>query len=48
MATRGHHLLRADRRFATGGGLLGRLAAPAYGRIVEAIVRSATRLPVSQ
>jgi cyclopropane-fatty-acyl-phospholipid synthase len=39
MASRGHHLLRADRRFATGGGLLGRLAAPAYGRIVEAIDR---------
>ena len=34
MASRGEHLLRADRRFATGGGLLGRLAAPFYGRII--------------
>jgi cyclopropane-fatty-acyl-phospholipid synthase len=29
VASRGDHLVRADRRFATGAGLLGRLAAPA-------------------
>ena len=35
MATRGAHLLKADRTFATGGGLLGRLAAPAFRRVIE-------------
>ena len=35
MATRGEHLLKADRGFATGGGLLGRLAAPAFSRVVD-------------
>lgn len=35
MATRGSHLLNADRSFATGAGLLGRLAAPAFARIVD-------------
>ncbi|CAA9514865.1 MAG: Cyclopropane-fatty-acyl-phospholipid synthase [uncultured Sphingomonas sp.] len=35
MATRGEHLLKADRVFATGGGLLGRLAAPAFARVLE-------------
>lgn len=39
MASRGHHLVKADRRFATGGGLLARLAAPATGRVVEQIDR---------
>lgn len=39
MASRGQHLLRADRRFATGGGLLGKLAAPAYARILDQIDR---------
>ncbi|MEO7563759.1 MAG: cyclopropane-fatty-acyl-phospholipid synthase family protein [Sphingomicrobium sp.] len=39
MATRGRHLVRADRRFATGGGLLGQLIAPAYERIVDQIDR---------
>jgi len=34
MATRGQHLLSADRRFATGGGLLG-LAAPAFSRVID-------------
>ena len=39
MASRGQHLVRADRRFATGGGLLARLAAPAYARVVDQIDR---------
>ena len=34
MASRGAHLLNADRTFATGGGLVGRLAAPAFRRVV--------------
>jgi cyclopropane-fatty-acyl-phospholipid synthase len=37
MATRGEHLVRADRRFATGGGLLGRLAAPGFSRVLDLI-----------
>ncbi len=35
MATRGSHLLNADRSFVTGAGLLGRLAAPAFARILD-------------
>ena len=35
MATRGSHLLNADRNFVTGAGLLGRLAAPAFARILD-------------
>lgn len=35
MATRGEHLVRADRRFATGAGLLGRIAAPGFKRILD-------------
>lgn len=35
MAPRGQHLVRADRRFATGGGLIGRLAAPAFRKVVD-------------
>jgi len=35
MASRGAHLLNADRTFATGGGLIGRAAAPAFRRIVD-------------
>ena len=35
MATRGQTLLAADRRFATGGGLIARLAAPAFRHIVD-------------
>ncbi len=35
MSSRGDHLVRADRRFATGGGLLSRLAAPAFARILD-------------
>jgi cyclopropane-fatty-acyl-phospholipid synthase len=35
MASRGDHLLQADRTFATGAGLLGRLAAPAFARVLD-------------
>ena len=37
MAARGDHLVRADRGFATGGGLLVRLAAPAFARVLDRI-----------
>jgi cyclopropane-fatty-acyl-phospholipid synthase len=36
---RGEHLVRADRGFATGGGLLARLTAPALGRVLDQIDR---------
>src|SRR5438270_3805518 len=32
MATRGRHLVRGDRGFATGGGLVARLLAPTFAR----------------
>jgi cyclopropane-fatty-acyl-phospholipid synthase len=35
VASRGDHLVRADRRFATGAGLLGRLVAPLFARLVD-------------
>ena len=35
MATRGSHLLQADRAFATGAGLPGRLVAPAFSRLLD-------------
>jgi len=37
MASRGEHLVRADRRFATGAGLVGRLVAPAFKRVLDHI-----------
>lgn len=37
MATRGEHLVRADRRFATGAGLLGRIAAPGFRQVLDQI-----------
>ena len=37
MSTRGEHLLRADRRFATGGGTFARLAAPALSKVLDEI-----------
>lgn len=37
MATRGEHLVRADRRFLTGAGLWGRVAAPGFKRILDLI-----------
>lgn len=40
MSTRGEHLVRADRRFATGGGMVARLSAPAITRVLDRIDRS--------
>ncbi|HEX3423382.1 MAG TPA: cyclopropane-fatty-acyl-phospholipid synthase family protein [Sphingomicrobium sp.] len=37
MSTRGEHLVRADRRFATGGGFIARLSAPAITRVLDEI-----------
>ena len=51
MSTRGEHLVHADRRFATGGGLIARLGAPAIARVLDQIDRRLecgglqTRLP---
>ncbi len=39
MASRGSHLVRADRRFATGAGLFGRLAAPLFARLIDRLNR---------
>ena len=39
MSTRGEHLVRADRRFATGGGTLARLVAPAVTKLLDEIDR---------
>ncbi|MEO6433575.1 MAG: cyclopropane-fatty-acyl-phospholipid synthase family protein [Sphingomicrobium sp.] len=39
MASRGQHLVNADRGFATGGGLIALLAAPATSRVLEQIDR---------
>ena len=35
MASRGSHLVQADRRFATGGGVVGRIAAPAFATVLD-------------
>ena len=43
MSTRGEHLVRADRRFATGGGLLARFTAPAIDRVLDDIDRRLVR-----
>jgi cyclopropane-fatty-acyl-phospholipid synthase len=43
MSTRGQHLVHADRRFATGGGVLARLTAPAIAKVLDEIDR---KLPV--
>lgn len=37
MSTRGEHLVRADRGFATGGGMLARLTAPAFSKVLDQI-----------
>jgi cyclopropane-fatty-acyl-phospholipid synthase len=37
MSARGEHLVHADRRFATGGGVVARLLSPAFGRVLEKI-----------
>jgi cyclopropane-fatty-acyl-phospholipid synthase len=39
MSTRGEHLVRADRGFATGGGTVARLAAPALTKVLDQIDR---------
>ena len=39
MSTRGEHLVHADRRFSTGGGLIARLSAPAITRVLDEIDR---------
>jgi cyclopropane-fatty-acyl-phospholipid synthase len=39
MSTRGEHLVHADRRFATGGGLIARLTAPAITKVLDEIDR---------
>jgi cyclopropane-fatty-acyl-phospholipid synthase len=39
MSTRGEHLLRADRGFATGGGRLARIAAPAFSKVLDQLDR---------
>jgi cyclopropane-fatty-acyl-phospholipid synthase len=39
MASRGEHLVRADRRFATGGGIIQQLAAPAFAKVLDQIDR---------
>lgn len=43
MSTRGEHLVRADRRFATGGGLIARFAAPAIDRVLDEVDRRLER-----
>jgi cyclopropane-fatty-acyl-phospholipid synthase len=37
MSTRGEHLLRADRTFSTGGGVVTRIVAPAFAKVVDHI-----------
>jgi cyclopropane-fatty-acyl-phospholipid synthase len=37
MSARGEHLVHADRRFATGGGAIARLLAPAFSRVLDEI-----------
>jgi cyclopropane-fatty-acyl-phospholipid synthase len=39
MSTRGEHLVRADRGFATGGGMFARLIAPAFSKVLDEIDR---------
>jgi cyclopropane-fatty-acyl-phospholipid synthase len=39
MSTRGEHLVHADRGFATGGGRLARLTAPALAKVIDQIDR---------
>jgi len=35
MGSRGEHLVKADRRFSVGGGLVARIAAPAFARLLD-------------
>jgi len=39
MSTRGEHLVRADRGFATGGGFVARVMAPAFSKVLDEIDR---------
>jgi cyclopropane-fatty-acyl-phospholipid synthase len=39
MSTRGEHLVRADRRFATGGGMFARLVSPAFSKVLDEVDR---------
>ena len=39
MSTRGEHLVLGDRGFATGGGTIARLTAPAFSKVLDAIDR---------
>ena len=39
MSTRGDHLVHADRGFSTGGGVLARIAAPAFSKVLDEIDR---------
>jgi cyclopropane-fatty-acyl-phospholipid synthase len=39
MSTRGEHLVHADRGFATGGGLVAKLTAPAFSKVLDQIDR---------
>jgi cyclopropane-fatty-acyl-phospholipid synthase len=39
MSTRGEHLVRADRGFATGGGRVARLVSPAFSKVLEQLDR---------
>jgi cyclopropane-fatty-acyl-phospholipid synthase len=39
MSTRGEHLVHADRGFATGGGFIARVAAPAFSKVLDEIHR---------
>ena len=39
MSTRGEHLVRADRGFATGGGLIARFTSPAFSKVLDEIDR---------
>src|SRR5215210_1822945 len=43
MSTRGEHLVRADRRFSTGGGRLARLVGPAFARVLDELERRLER-----
>jgi cyclopropane-fatty-acyl-phospholipid synthase len=43
MATRGQHLVHGDRGFATGGGLIGKLLAPAFAKVLDQIDRRLAR-----
>jgi cyclopropane-fatty-acyl-phospholipid synthase len=43
MATRGEHLVRADRRFATGAGMFGRIAAPGFKHVLDLIDKGLER-----